>query len=347
MDTTRIDVQAPTRQVAATLALAQLEHSLTAASHLGDGDPESLHDVRVSIKRLRTLLKAYGNDLGKSVNKPRQALGKLMDASNPGRDAEVQRDWLRAQDEGNLDLSARAGREYILEHLTTQHNSAQHNSAQRNSAQRNSTQNNSDSVLNIDQQQRKLRQIAKTLEPILRKKQRKTPKHPTPFAAVTRQYLHDTYARLQADLQVLEQADAACRQDALHHARLSGKRLRYLIEPLTDLDASQALLEQLKNLQDALGHIHDMHVLEQALQQQLEQAALEWSQSLLSSNKNLRPMLCYNLAALARYVTKQLHAAVTDLQTTWHDEKAALETAFAKLEQNLNDAVSTGNTLAE
>jgi CHAD domain-containing protein len=324
MDTTRIDVHAPARQVAATLALAQLEHSLSAASRLGDGDPESLHDMRVSIKRLRTLLKAYGDDLGKSVNKPRQALGKLMDASNPGRDAEVQRDWLRAQDEGVLDLSARAGREYVLGRL--------------------SAQLSGDSVLDIDYQRRELTKLAKKLEPKLRKKQQKTLKHPTPFAAITRHYLHDTYAQLQADLQVLEHPDAARQQDALHHARLSGKRLRYLIEPLTDLDGSDDLLKRLKGLQDALGHIHDMYVLEQSLKQHLEQVALEWSKTLLVSSKDPRPVLCYDLAALTRYVTGRLHAAVRDLQKIWHNEKAALETGFARLEQHL-DAISKKNTL--
>lgn len=323
MDTTPINVHAPARQVAATLALAQLEHSLTAASRLGDGNPESLHDVRVSIKRLRTLLKAYAADLGKSVNKPRKALGKLMDASNPGRDAEVQRDWLRIQDEGNLDLSARAGREYVLEHLTAQLSS--------------------NSVLDIDHQQHALTKIAKTLEPMLRKKQQKIRKHPTRFAAVTRQYLHDTYTQLQADLQVLEQPDAACQQDALHHARLSGKRLRYLIEPLTMLDGSDDLLKRLKGLQDALGHIHDMYVLEQDLHKQLEHTALEWSQSLLASDNDPRPVLCYDLAALTRYVARQLHTAVKDLQTLWHDEKAALKTGFERLERDLAETAAASS----
>lgn len=323
---THIDVHAPAQQVAATLALTQLEHSLSAASRLGDGNPESLHDMRVSIKRLRTLLKAYGDDLGKSVNKPRQALGKLMDASNPGRDAEVQRDWLRAQDEGVLDLSARAGREYVLEHLTAQLSG--------------------DSVLDIDHQRRKLTKLAKKLEPILRKKQQKTPKHPTPFAAITRHYLHDTYAQLQADLQVLEHPDAIKQQDALHHARLSGKRLRYLIEPLTDLDGSDDLLKRLKGLQDALGHIHDMYVLEQNLHKQLEHTAFAWSQRLLASDKDLRPTLCYDLAALARYTKGHLQASVKQLQQAWHDEREALQVGFERLEQELAATAATKNTNA-
>lgn len=320
MDITNIDVHAPAQQVAATLARVQLEYSLSAAARLHDGDPESLHDVRVSIKRLRTLLTAYRDDLGKSIHQPRKALGKLMDASNPGRDAEVQRDWLLAQDEGDIDLSARAGREVVLEHLTSQLNS--------------------DNVLDREHQQRQLAKIATKLEPILRKKQQKTPKRAPSFAAVTRQYLHDTHNQLQTDLQVLSQPDATQQQEALHHARLSGKRLRYLIEPLSECDASQALVEQLKNLQDALGHIHDMYVLEQTLQQQLEQNAITWAENLLTTDKNPRPVLCYNLAALTRYVHGHLHTSVRDLQTLWQDEQYSLQAGVKKLEQDLAEIVN-------
>jgi len=322
MDTPIIDLHAPTRQVAATLALTQLEHSLAAVSRLGSDDPESLHDVRVSIKRLRTLLKTYRHELGKSVNAPRKALGHLMDASNPGRDAEVQREWLLAQDADRLTMSARAGRELMLEHFNNQLNN--------------------DIVCDLRYQQRRLREIAATLEPTLRKKQTKKSKkkrkkrpHTSTFAGATRKYLQETYAQLHIDLQVLEQADAVQQQEALHRARLSGKRLRYLIEPLEALDASHTLLIQLKTLQDALGHMHDVYVLQQTIHKQLEQTTATWAKSLLETDSDPRPALCYDLAALARYVAAQLHSAVQDLQKVWHDEKTLFEVGFVRLEHDL------------
>lgn len=197
------------------------------------------------------------------------------------------------------------------------------------------TADGADNVLDIEHQQRQLAKIAATLEPILRKKQQKKPKRVTSFAVVTRQYLHDTYAQWHIDLQVLEPPDAAQQQEALHQARLSSKRLRYLIEPLSEFDVSQTLLQQLKGVQDALGHIHDVYVLGQTLQQQLEQTAITWAACLLITDKDPRPLLCYDLAALARYVERRLHASVQDLQTLWHDERTSLQAGFARLEQDL------------
>ena len=51
-----------------------------------------------------------------------------------------------------------------------------------------------------------------------------------------------------------------------HEARISAKRLRYLLEPLLDeLPAAAPLVKRLKALQDMLGELHDAHVLETEL----------------------------------------------------------------------------------
>jgi hypothetical protein len=47
-----------------------------------------------------------------------------------------------------------------------------------------------------------------------------------------------------------------------HQARIAGKRLRYLLEPLrAGFEEARTLVEGLKTLQDDLGELHDLHVL--------------------------------------------------------------------------------------
>ena len=61
-----------------------------------------------------------------------------------------------------------------------------------------------------------------------------------------------------------------------HEARISAKRLRYLLEPLTgELPAAAPLVKRLKGLQELLGELHDAHVLETELRQGVGIAATE------------------------------------------------------------------------
>src|SRR5206468_54188 len=66
---------------------------------------------------------------------------------------------------------------------------------------------------------------------------------------------------------VRERAIAAADRapDTLHALRRSAKKLRYLVElggrAVLGKDASERLIDGLKELQDTLGHIHDLDVL--------------------------------------------------------------------------------------
>src|SRR5262245_49028864 len=58
-------------------------------------DGGALHDFRVSVRRLRTLLKFYKAELGKAASKKiRRRLKKVARGTTSARDAEVARDWL-------------------------------------------------------------------------------------------------------------------------------------------------------------------------------------------------------------------------------------------------------------
>ncbi len=72
-------------------------------------------------------------------------------------------------------------------------------------------------------------------------------------------------AQLQTESERLRQGMTAIHQftdvDASHRARISAKRLRYVVEPLSELaDHGATIIGTLKSLQDAMGDLHDVHV---------------------------------------------------------------------------------------
>jgi CYTH domain-containing protein len=78
------------------------------------------------------------------------------------------------------------------------------------------------------------------------------------FARVMSVAIRRAAARLRRRLErVTDAHDTA----AIHEARIAGKRLRYLLEPMSPhLAGAPALIADLKRLQDALGDLHDTHV---------------------------------------------------------------------------------------
>src|SRR5688500_209800 len=75
-------------------ATAALERCVQASAEA----PEALHDFRVALRRLRSVVRAYRPYLQRSAPKGvRRRLRKVTDNTNAGRDAEVLLDWLRVQ----------------------------------------------------------------------------------------------------------------------------------------------------------------------------------------------------------------------------------------------------------
>src|SRR5260370_4217590 len=81
------------------LALAYLDQAAAALPRLADPeDGEALHDLRVALRRLRSCLDSYAEQLGDSVPKKlSRRLRRLARATGPGRDAQVQIAWLREE----------------------------------------------------------------------------------------------------------------------------------------------------------------------------------------------------------------------------------------------------------
>ena len=89
----------PTSEAARLLALAYLEAARGARRRMDDlDDREAVHDFRVSVRRLRTIARAYRRPLVGSIDKKqRRHLASWQSATGAARDLQVLLAWLDAQ----------------------------------------------------------------------------------------------------------------------------------------------------------------------------------------------------------------------------------------------------------
>ena len=254
----------PAEEAVRRLALAQLERAAAAREQLVAGDrDEALHDFRVALRRLRSLLRSHRASF--SVEFPRKALRRvaaLARDTNPGRDAEVQLAWL-ASFAGELAPAQRAGHRELSNEL-----------AQRR-----------------DECYRKVeREIVRDFTAIAGKLASRLaayrvavdlerPARPASFAVATRDALGPATEEFLAKLAAIE---TAADETAGHAARIAAKRLRYLLEPVAPwLPAARRPIELLKDLQDLLGELHDGQLLAAHVGQSLAEIESKRAQRLI------------------------------------------------------------------
>jgi CYTH domain-containing protein len=118
--------------------------------------------------------------------------------------------------------------------------------------------------------------------------------------------------------------------DESHQARIAGKRLRYLLEPIAQhVVAGPALLAQLRSLQDVLGDLHDAHVWLSVLRNVVADIALEEGRRMASSltesqRKRKRPRAGgvpprAGLIALGRMAHERAVVAFERFRREWAD----------------------------
>ena len=235
----------------ALLAEAEAE-----ADRLESGEQEeALHDFRVAVRRLRSLLRSLRPWLAERVPRKRERrLREIAAATSGARDAEVQLGWLKGMRGGFSPREAKAA-DWLAERLSGQQLPCA-----------------GEGIGALAERFRHLSvRLGRNLDP--RAGEQAHVDGPT-FGAVLAMVI-DAEARVL--LGGLDTVDGP--QDVAHaHAtRIAGKRLRYLLEPLRGArgaDSSQAV-QVLKELQDLLGELHDAHVLGHALAEGLEALAAE------------------------------------------------------------------------
>ena len=240
----------PAEAGARHVALAHLRDATGAYRRLGaqpSRDPAALHDFRVALRRLRVCLEAYQAELSATVSRGSRArMRRLARATRTTRDLEVQLGWLLAQIPA-LPEGRRAGAAMAADSI-----------AQRMRAAWLAMRKQLDAGYPTAEQ--RLRSQLGHL--VISRRLDASLQGPT-MAVVTGRLILDQAAVVAAALERLH-----CRTDAeaIHTARIAVKRLRYLVEALAaDVTDAAVPLAQLVRLQEGLGTLHDMQLLEREL----------------------------------------------------------------------------------
>jgi len=233
----------PANRGARIIALDRLEAADAPAGRLASrpDDLDALHDFRVALRRVRSWLRAFRPELAESVSgKDRHRLRDLVDATNQGRDADVQIEWLeKATQHGNG--SRRRGAERLIDQIRIE---------RRNGA---ASLNGNNLDVFTKERSRLAKRLSTVKEPV------RPPQVPPPTLAAA------IGGRIQSHLAIFETTLRSVRsaedEAEAHAARIAAKRLRYLLEVAASVRGCKSLLTQLKGLQDDLGALHDAHVL--------------------------------------------------------------------------------------
>jgi len=292
----------PTQDAGRRVAGNYLNAAARGLRRLDDpNDPKGLHAFRVSIRRLRSLLRAYRPWLGRVAGrKVRRRLRDLTRATNVARDADVQIIWLSAQRE-QLARQDLPGFDWLLRRLRDRKKRAERSG------------------------RAQLRKDFARIEQSMgnRMDDDGTPE-PRPFRNAFLEVLEPGLAELRKRLVAISAADD---EEAVHRSRIQAKRVRYLVEPLRkELAEARALVRPLKDLQNLLGELHDTHVLEDELAAAIEEAATEKAKRLhrlaldgdeTSLKRNQRQDERLGLVTLAARARERRDALYSELKRSW------------------------------
>jgi CHAD domain-containing protein len=304
----------PPEEGARLLALSFLDQAAEARPRLADSaDSEALHDFRVGLRRLRSCLKAYSAQID-IPKKLERRLRRLAGSTGPGRDTEVQIEWLRGR-VPHLSSQHRAGLAWLLARLAER--------------KRHAYEDMEDEVADeFDKLEKELRARLSVYRAEIRLDARED--RPT-LAEATAGILHGQVADLEERLARIE--DAGDEREA-HEARIRAKRVRYLLEPLVaEIPRTAPLIKRFKALQELLGDLHDAHVLEAELVEAVEIAAAERAGKILelslseAPDENLlraerRRARESGLIALARLNRARRDRLFATLEAEWLEGKA-------------------------
>lgn len=253
MSVDRSELLLPAHAGARVVAAKFLADAASAAPRAVGGDADALHDFRVAVRRLRSWIRAFDDMLDGAIKgKQRRRLKRIADATNPGRDLHVQLEWLGATAQ-HASARRQEGAAWFSKYLLAASDPA-----------------TADLRAAIE------RDFAKTYDTLadrLSAFEADDEPPPTPTLAAAIGERIEPFALALATQ--LDGVRGVGDERAAHKARIRAKRLRYLLEPLSDEVAeAKALVSRLKSLQDHLGRIHDAHVMSHALRDALECAAI-------------------------------------------------------------------------
>ncbi|MFL5345307.1 MAG: CHAD domain-containing protein [Hyalangium sp.] len=279
------------------LMLQHLEQAESGVERLPHrDDAEALHDLRVALRHVRTYLTTYRKLFAKAVPaKSFDALRELAHLTNPARDAEVEVSWIAGHSRARR---ATSGAAHLRAQLTRRHT----------------------------QLLREIRErFAQDFPPLasrLRQQlERAEDTHRRTFGQSTAKQVRRQGRRLRKRL---DRIQGPTDVENCHQARIAAKRVRYLLEPFSELRGAPKLIDHLKELQDTLGEMHDLHVLLKTMAEAPERARASRSRVPRSE-----------LASLAATARRQLPRLYAQVEQRWFGR------AGAKLDRALGRMAST------
>jgi CHAD domain-containing protein len=220
---------------ASIIALALLAEARECADRLADAsDAEALHDFRVSVRRLRSTLRAWRAPLGKRVrDKDLKRLRRIARETSESRDAEVLLAWV-AGIADSLPQAHRAAADWLATRLAPRTRSP-----------------------DLSRHLERFHASASSLEHRLKRERPIATDETLAWALAAR--IREQAASVGT---YLSRVHVPADVPLAHRARIEGKRLRYLLEPLRDTAGagSGPAVMALKRLQDLLGELNDAHV---------------------------------------------------------------------------------------
>lgn len=235
----------PVYEGAARIAFEYLGRAAKALQAMKKGDDEAaLHDFRVSLRRLRSNLQAYEPYLEAAISrKQRRKVRDMASSTGAGRDAEVHIAWLEGI-EDRLAPREEPGYRWLLETLRARLDASY-----------------GQALDDVPKRFRKLdRRLREGLESFLNTAAAGGLTEGVRFGTALGSLLPAYADAVDTHLSRIHSA-----QDSTegHRARIRGKRLRYILEPVREVvQGVDDLLAQLKDLQDLLGDLHDAQLLE-------------------------------------------------------------------------------------
>lgn len=241
----------PARHAARVVAATLLRAVVRRNARLQKGDDQrALHDIRVSLRRLRTWLRAMRPVLDDTVRpRTRKRLRTLARATGRARDLEVLLEWLEAQRDKGGASEATVVEAELKRDWQSAFDAAASEARTALSAEIEKLAKKLDSQLShyrVD-----VRVDGRSAEPTM--------------AALCGDLVAHHTARLERRLSAVHgRPDAA----VAHAARIAGKRLRYLLEPLVpSLEGARGVVRRLTKLQDALGDLRDAQLTVDTLEE--------------------------------------------------------------------------------
>lgn len=239
----------PAERVAQEIAAQELAQWVRGRRRMSRRQTASaLHDFRVALRRLRSTLRAFRPylELPKGL---RRRLRRLAQDTNESRNLEIWQGWVAGQAR-LLSAGQAIGVRWLQGRLRTRKRRAD------------------------ARMRRRVARSFGTLHQELIAVCEATP-HRAPHRSSARSAVAATVRMGRRELQRLLREVHSLRDRApAHEARITAKRLRYLLEPFTDeLEAGEQLVQRLELLQDILGEIHDAHVFADELRDALMEAS--------------------------------------------------------------------------